>query len=221
MVNSRVLRVSTRSLLPAACALGIGLCAAVLLLAATPAQAQYKVVGPDGKVSYTDRPPIGTKAQPVSSGSAGGGVSTNNLPYELKQVVSRFPVTLYTSSDCGPCDNGRALLKQRGVPFAERTVSTSDDLAALKRAEGVDSLPVLRIGGQQLKGFSSDEWSNYLTTAGYPTQSKLPANYAAPAPTALAPKPSSTATDTTNNQPSTSPANPSPSNGSAPTGFRF
>jgi glutaredoxin len=189
-----------------------------LLVATAPAAAQYKVVGPDGKVSYTDRPPAGTKAQPISSGSAGAGVSTSNLPYELKQVVSRFPVTIYTSNDCNPCDNGRALLKQRGVPYSERTVTTSDDLAALKKSEGVDNLPVLRIGGQQLRGFSSEEWNSYLTTAGYPTQSKLPANYAAATPAPLAPKPA-TATDQGGQAPSNT-TSPVPSAGAA-SGIRF
>lgn len=217
MVISRAQKALPRST-RSATGLALGLC---LLVAAAPAAAQYKVVGPDGKVSYTDRPPAGTKAQPVSSGSAGGGVPTSNLPYELKQVVSRFPVTIYTSSDCNPCDNGRALLKQRGVPFSERTVTTSDDLAALKKAEGVDNLPVLRIGGQQLRGFSSEEWNSYLTTAGYPAQSKLPANYSAPAPTPLAPKPTATASDRAGNQAPANSTSPSPSTGSSPSGFRF
>jgi glutaredoxin len=188
-----------------------------LLLVTGVAQAQYKVVGPDGKITYTDRPPVGTKAQAVGSGSGGGAVPTGNLPYELQQVVTRFPVTLYASSDCAPCDSGRALLKQRGVPFVERTVSTPEDSAAFKRIEGVTDLPVLRIGGQQLKGFEADEWNGYLSTAGYPAQSKLPSSYSYPAPSPLSPK--AAATDT--RQPAaTSPA-PTPSTGSAPSGFRF
>ncbi len=217
MLHSRARHAPTRLLSSAACSLGIGLLAS-LLLATTSAHAQYKVVGPDGKVSYTDRPPVGTKAQPVGSGATGGGsVATGNLPYELKQVVSRFPVTLYTSSDCSPCDSGRAMLKQRGIPFAERTVSTPEDSASFKRIEGVDTLPVLRIGGQQLKGFASDAWNNDLTTAGYPAQSKLPASYSYPAPTPLAPKPATPVADAPSQRPAATP----PSEGSAPTGFRF
>lgn len=193
--------------------LGIG-----LLMAAAPVMAQYKVVGPDGKISYTDRPPVGAKTQPISTGGAGGGtVSTNNLPYELKQVVSRFPVTLYTNSDCSPCDDGRALLKQRGIPFTERTASSPDDMAALKRLEGADTFPILRIGGQQLKGFSSSDWNDYLTTAGYPKQSALPADYVAATPTPLAPKAASAANTGAASSRDTTPA---PSK-TAPSGIRF
>jgi glutaredoxin len=182
------------------------------------AQAQYKVVGPDGKITYTDRPPVGTKGQPVGSGSTGGGVSTGNLPYELRQVVSRFPVTLYTSTDCSPCDNGRALLKQRGVPFVERTVSSTEDAEALKRLEGLSNVPVLRIGGQQLKGFSADDWNGYLTTAGYPAQSSLPAGYSNPAPTPLAPR---RAADTSPAAPREQNQTPAVPSGTTSSGFRF
>lgn len=191
-----------------------------LLLAALPALAQYKVIGPDGRITYTDRPPAGAKTEAIGAGSVSGGdTAGSNLPYELKQVASRFPVTLYTSTDCAPCDQGRALLKQRGVPFTERTVSTSEDSAALRRLEGVDTVPLLRIGGQQIKGYAASDWNNYLTIAGYPAQSTLPPNYVAPPPTPLTPKPSASS------KPSVAPPaptpSPTPSNGTAPPGFQF
>ena len=60
------------------------------------------------------------------------------LPYELRQVVQRYPVTLYTSDECGPCGAGRSLLVTRGVPFEERTVKTNEDVDALQRLSGQD-----------------------------------------------------------------------------------
>src|SRR5690606_2941537 len=75
-----------------------------------------------------------------------------------------------------------ALLTQRGIPFAERTVSSNDDIDALKRLSGEASLPLATIGAQQLKGFSDTEWTRYLDAAGYPKQSQLPPGYRRPAP---------------------------------------
>ncbi|HEY9238447.1 MAG TPA: DUF4124 domain-containing protein, partial [Burkholderiaceae bacterium] len=43
----------------------------VALLAGTPAHAQYKVVGPDGKVTYTDRPPTASGGRVTSIGARG------------------------------------------------------------------------------------------------------------------------------------------------------
>lgn len=153
------------------------------------AQNVYRIVGPDGKVSFSDRPPAeaNAAAQPARAGAttAPAGNSLATLPFELRQVVTRYPVTLYTGADCAPCASARSLLTSRGVPFTERTVSTNEDLAALQRLSGSSSLPFGTIGGQQLVGFSDMEWTQYLNAAGYPQQSQLPANYRAPAPTPL------------------------------------
>jgi glutaredoxin len=165
-----------------------------LVLASSPAMALYKVVGPDGKVSYTDRPPADKPSQALKTN--GAVADTNSLPFELRQAASRYPVTLYTSSDCAACDQGRSALKARGVPFTEKTVQTAEDDKALQNQEGTRSLPVLRIGSQQLKGYLASDWNGFLDAADYPKQSRLPPNYqwSNPAPlVAVASKPAAPA----------------------------
>jgi len=151
------------------------------------AQGVYRIVGPDGKVSYSDQPPpANTKASVVGGASAGASAAANaQLPLELRQAVNRYPVTLYTATDCAPCNTGRNLLNARGVPYTEKTVHSAEDAAALKRLSGETSLPFLTIGGQQIKGFSDADWTQYLDAAGYPKQSVLPSGYRRPAATAL------------------------------------
>jgi glutaredoxin len=161
--------------------------ALVLLAAAGAATAQpYKVVGPDGKVTYTDRPPTsGGKVSALGARNA-PVVSENPLPAELREPVSRYPVTLYTTSGaCEPCSGARALLRQRGVPYAERQVVTAEDNDALARITGGREVPVLTIGAQSLKGFAAETWVSYLDAAGYPRESKLPPGYQYPAPAPL------------------------------------
>jgi glutaredoxin len=94
-------------------------------------------------------------------------------------------VTLYTSDGCPPCNRGRDLLNARGIPYSEKTVTSADDAAALKRLSGAGTLPLLTIGSQQIKGYSDTEWNQYLDAAGYPKKSVLPASYRRAAPTAL------------------------------------
>lgn len=165
----------------AATAAAIACTAALALLPAAQAQQVFRIVGPDGKVTFSDRAPDNAGAasgnQVTGTLRSGGGVDTSALPYALRQVVSRYPVTLYSASDCTPCTSARALLMQRGVPFAERTVNTNEDIEALKGLAGEANLPFATIGTQQLKGFSDVEWSQYLDAAGYPAQSQLPASY--------------------------------------------
>jgi glutaredoxin len=166
----------------AACATG------ALLATATQAQQVHRIVGPDGKVTFSDRAPEDKKAQSTVLSTASGGAASNPaLPTELRQIASRFPVTLYTGESCSPCQQARQLLVQRGVPFTERSVNTNDDLDALRRLSGESALPFGTIGRQQLKGFSDAEWTQYLDAAGSPAQSRLPRGYTQPAATPLAP----------------------------------
>lgn len=199
------------------------------LLAATPGFALYKVVGPDGKVSYTDQPPQDEKThkvQPLAVSGGGGGSGTPDaaLPFELRQVVRRYPVTLYTAPDCAPCDSARKLLRQRGVPHSEKSVTSSADGTAFKGLGG-QTLPMLQIGAQQLRSFSEGEWNRYLDAATYPSQSRLPTNYqfaaATPlAPQASAPVPLPTAASPAPQAPAAPPP-PTDARGNPVPGFRF
>jgi glutaredoxin len=162
---------------PWACAAAVG------LLTLFPAQAMYKVVQPDGSVTYTDRPPATGNARvtplgrDASSVAATGGANQGALPLALRQAMQRYPVTLYTSADCAPCAAGRQLLQARGVPFRERLVLTVDDAAALERLVGGRTVPALTVGNQPLRGLSQTDWTAYLDAAGYPRESQLPRNW--------------------------------------------
>ena len=150
------------------------------------AQQIFRIVGPDGRVTFSDKPPVEPtpKSGPAKTvAPPAGGSDTSALPFELRQAANRYPVTLYTSPGCDPCGPGRTMLLARGIPFAERTITTNEDIEALKRLSGTPTLPFLTIGGQQLKGFSESEWGQFLDAAGYPKTSQLPASYT-PAPAA-------------------------------------
>ena len=160
---------------------------AIAALFSTSSQAQvYRIVGSDGKITFSDKPPV-TESTPrvgiANSSSAGGGSVA--LPYELRQVASKYPVTLYVGDNCGPCGAGRSMLTSRGIPFAEKTVSSNEDAQALQRLSGDRSLPFMTIGSQQLRGFSDSEWTQFLDAAGYPSSSALPSSYRQPAATPL------------------------------------
>ena len=144
------------------------------------AQAVYRIVGPDGKVTFSDKPPVTAaqgKVSATGTGAAAASSSNGSLPFELRQVVNKYPVVLYTAATCAPCDTGRSMLTSRGVPFSERTITTNEDRVALQRLISDTSLPYLTIGGQKIKGFSDLEWTQYLDAAGYPKTSALPTTY--------------------------------------------
>ena len=109
--------------------------ATALVLQAAHAQTVYRIVGADGKVTFSDKPPVTRDEKTTATGRGGKALDIGNapLPYELSQVVGRYPVTLYTSNNCGPCGPARNLLSSRGIPFNERTITTNEDVEALVR----------------------------------------------------------------------------------------
>lgn len=192
------------------------------MLCAASAHAQlYKWTGPDGKVNYTDTPPPATAKQVEKKTLSGSSSSMESFPFELAEATRNNPVTLYTSSKCSPCDDGRTFLKSRGIPFSEKTVSSSDDLKKLRQVSNADSLPALVIGRNSETGFEAGAWGSALTTAGYPASSLLPPTYrysqaeaAAPAPKVAEKRPADApVVNQRNNTP--------PPETNAPPGFQF
>jgi glutaredoxin len=205
----------------------VRLAAATLVFCAAGAQAQlYKWVGPDGKVTYSDTPPPTSAKQVETKNISSSTVDTANFPYELAQAVKASPVTLYTTKNCAPCDEGRAHLRTRGVPFTEKTVNTGEDLEQFHKAggEGKD-LPFLTVGRARERGFSASAWNSALGTAGYPETNMLPKSYRAPQAQAAAPAPEpATKARTASAAKQAEPPRPTelpPAIGNAPPGFRF
>lgn len=200
-------------------------CSLLLLLCAATAQAQmYKWVGPDGKITYSDTPPPKSAKQVETKALPTGSVNTSDFPFELAEAVKNSPVTLYTTKDCAPCDEGRKLLNARGVPFKEKTVISAEDIAQFRKISSEGTLPVLTIGHSKENGFEPANWNSALSSAGYPESSKLPKNYRNPEAEAAAPKPKAKEADVaaggkTTIQPQATDL--PPATGNAPPGFRF
>lgn len=201
-----------------------GLALAGLLFCIGTAQAAlYKWVGPDGKTTYSDLPPPKSarlEKAVLKSGDAVGSA----LPYALAEASKNHPVTLFTGAQCSPCTEARDFLKKRGIPFAEKSVVSNDDIAKLREVSGDAQLPVLLIGRSKQLGFEPGAWNLALTAARYPQQSNLPADYqfapAEPAaPRALA-RPEQQTDSVSRSAPAITPQR-LPATGNAPPGFRF
>jgi glutaredoxin/predicted outer membrane lipoprotein len=205
-----------------------------------PAAAQmYKWTDAQGTVHYTDTPPPQQRASQINTPSAGAAQAS--LPYELARAVKANPVTLYTTaqSACAGCDQGRSLLRARGIPYTEKTVNTDEDKEQLRHLAGKLELPLLVVGSRTVAGFQDAAWQDALSAAAYPRSAQLPSGYqyAAPEPAAPAsvptpparaknaPPPNAAAVQAAEQQPrrpaarDTTPAKPP--TGNAPPGFQF
>lgn len=149
--------------------------------AAGAALAQYKWTDASGRVVYGDNPPREAKnIQRIDArGATGDADALAALPYETRRAAQQFPVTLYTTPDCAPCDAGRQLLRARGVPFGERTIVSKEDSEALARLGYGERLPILTVGRQAQKEFETSGWHAALDAGGYPRTGQLPRGWTA------------------------------------------
>jgi hypothetical protein len=192
----------------------------VALLASNHALAQYKYTTPEGKTVYSDQPPPpeARNVQQANFGSTGNSIDSSHMPYELRRAYESYPVTLYTTANCAPCDQGRGLLRARGIPFAEKTVITAEDVAIMK-AQGLgERLPVLAVGSNRVPNFQESAWNIALDSAAYPKSPAPAGAFNNPAPVPLAPKPEAVkAPSAARNDTATPQAAPSDN----PAGIRF
>jgi len=168
----------------------LALLAALLATAfAGTAAAQYRWVDANGKVHYGDSPPRDAKdVRSLSMRQAPAGSEANaSLPFELRRAVERAPVVLYTAPDCQPCAPAAAALRERGVPYSERTVTSNEDLQEFRRITGGLRLPHVTVGSLSQNGFNAETWNSLLDAAGYPKGSMLPRSYQWPSPQPLVP----------------------------------
>jgi arsenate reductase-like glutaredoxin family protein len=140
----------------------------VLMLANVQASELYRSIDKDGKVHYSDTPLEGSEdyerlklaKEPIPDAS---------LPYETQRARQNFPVTLYTFPDCSSaCRQARDFLNKRGIPYAEKSLSTKEDIDAFRKDSSDSKLPAVTVGRTWLKGFQEEQWNNELDIAGYP-----------------------------------------------------
>ena len=163
--------------------------ACLLSTLVAPALAQYKWVSAGGTVTYSDLPPpAGITAQTLSRT---GLVKRDEaaLPTGLASAAGKYPVVLYTTRDCAPCQQARALLVKRGVPFTEKTVQTQADADAFKRI-GFEqpAFPAMSVGRERTTGLQTDDWERLIDAAGYPKSASLPPGYRHPPAQSLSPR---------------------------------
>lgn len=145
-------------------------CSVLAVASAAGAQTTYRWIDKaTGQTVFSDQPPPpGARVVETKEGQSKG--DERQLPYAVRQAAEKYPVTLYTSTNCTDvCTSARALLNGRGVPFSEKLLSNPEEVTEIAKQMGNESfIPGLTVGTQRFAGFEAGSWNNLLDLAGYP-----------------------------------------------------
>jgi hypothetical protein len=149
------------------------------LLAGPAAAAQlYRWVDDKGHVEWRDTPPPTTAKNVEQRNISTSTIQTSSLPYSVQLAAKNFPVTLWMNNCGATCDQARALLNRRGVPYTEKDPQA--DSEGFKKVSGGDmGIPLLFVGSTKLRGYLESEWDSALDVAGYPRTALGPVKPAA------------------------------------------
>lgn len=137
--------------------------AAVLLLLSlgTALHAEvYKIIGADGRVSYTDKEPApAEKSEKLKLQVYGGAPSVTPSKGSVKRV------TILSAQWCGVCTRAKAYMKSRNIDFEEWDVDKSDYARAKMNELGAKGVPVILVGSRKMTGFSESGLEEMLKNA--------------------------------------------------------
>jgi glutaredoxin len=120
----------------------------------------YKVIGADGRVSYTDKEPSpAEKSEKLKLQTYTGAPSVSST----KDAVKR--VTILSAQWCGVCTRAKAYMKSRKIDFEEWDVDKSDYARAKMNDLGAKGVPVILVGSRKMVGFSEAGLEDMLKAA--------------------------------------------------------
>ncbi len=138
----------------------------------------YKVVGPDGEITYSDKPP--------ANRARGDTLEFRNLPSSpLPAEVLRFreqleksaqgrvsaaraprtsDVALFTASWCSHCKRAKAHLAAAQVRYFEYDIESAEGMRAFINAGVSRGVPLLVAGDQRVQGYSVAAYDRFAAS---------------------------------------------------------
>ena len=148
------------------------------VVTALHAETLYKVVGADGKITYTDQPPADRKSttalrfadapstplpESVLKYQAALQKSMQGRLAEAKKIDAIGSVTLFSATWCGYCTQAKAYMQAKSIGYREVDIDTPDGGRAYFEAGGQRGVPLLLADGKRISGFSGGAYDNFFS----------------------------------------------------------
>ncbi len=135
----------------------------ICLLLCSIAQAGdvHKWIGPDGRVSFGDKPPPGFESEQLH-------IRTFNGTPDVKAADTSVGanVVMFSTTWCGVCKRAKEYFNAKGIAFTEYDVEKSDTgRTEYKRLNG-RGVPIILVGDRRMDGFSAQQFEQMRQPAG-------------------------------------------------------
>jgi glutaredoxin len=125
----------------------------------------YKLIGPDGKVTYTDSRAgegNGTKIETVEIDAYAGPAEVSSVG----DLAASRKATSFTTEWCGVCRKAKAYMASHGIAYEELDIEKSRSARTKFDQLGGRAVPVILIGKERMTGFSLARFEAMLIDAG-------------------------------------------------------
>ena len=86
----------------------------------------------------------------------------------MSETTTLPNILIYSGPMCSGCDEVKAYLKERNIPFSEKNIRADMPTMIEFRRKGYDILPVIEAGDQVISEYESlDQLQALLTEIGY------------------------------------------------------
>jgi glutaredoxin len=135
---------------------------ALLVGATTGSQAGiYKWVDADGRVQFSDHPPMDGGAEQVElpeintyQAISVEAVERIDTRPEEPRLGGSKKVLMYSASWCGVCARARRFFEAEGIPFRELDVEKNQTARREWKRLNAGGVPLILVGGKRMSGFS-------------------------------------------------------------------
>lgn len=120
----------------------------------------YKWTDKNGKVHYSDQPPVQKDVQIIDANelasrySSYKQVSIESVPFNVAKHHNLGKLVIYTTTHCPYCTKARKHFAKHNIAYKEKNIETSEKYANEFKRFGGKGVPVLFWGKNKMNGFS-------------------------------------------------------------------